>query len=113
MRWYRQRAEVIFAERLSVCLLLANRFGVPSPQGWRLVHMAKRWGSCSRAGRILLNPELVTAPKDCIDYVVVHELCHLKEHHHGPAYYRLLDRVMPSWQERKRRLDQTVEVRGV
>jgi hypothetical protein len=40
-------------------------------------------------------------------------LCHLKEHNHSPAYYRLLDRVMPSWQERKRRLDQTVEVRGV
>ena len=78
-----------------------------------LVQMAKRWGSCSRAGRILLNPELVTAPKDCIDYVIVHELCHLKEHNHSPAYYRLLDRVMPSWQERKRRLDQTVEVRGV
>jgi predicted metal-dependent hydrolase len=113
MRWYRQRAEVIFAERLSVCIPLTHGFGVPPPQGWSLVQMAKRWGSCSRAGRILLNPELVTAPKDCIDYVIVHELCHLKEHNHSPAYYRLLDRVMPSWQERKRRLDQTVEVRGV
>jgi predicted metal-dependent hydrolase len=112
-RWYRQRAEVIFAERLAVCLPVVNRFGVPSPEGWRLVRMTKRWGSCSRAGQILLNPELVMAPKDCIDYVVTHELCHLKEHHHGAAYYRLLDRVMPSWQERKRRLDQTVEVRNL
>ena len=113
MRWHRQRANVIFAERLALRLPLASRFGVPSPQGWRLVHMAKRWGSCSRAGRILLNPELVTAPKDCIDYVVTHELCHLKEHHHGPAYYRLLECIMPGWQERKQRLDQTVEVQSV
>ena len=113
MRWHRQRAKVIFAERLALRLPLVNRFSVPAPQGWRLVHMAKRWGSCSWAGRILLNPELVTAPKDCIDYVVTHELCHLTERHHGPAYYQLLERVMPGWQEPKRRLDQTAEVRGV
>ena len=111
--WYRQRAEVVFAERLAVCLLVVRRFGVPSPEGWRLVRMAKRWGSCSRAGQILLNPELVMAPKDCIDYVVTHELCHLQVHNHSPAYYRLLDRVMPSWQVHKRRLDQTVDVRVV
>ncbi|MBN1430698.1 MAG: M48 family metallopeptidase [Anaerolineae bacterium] len=41
-----------------------------------------------------------------IDYVILHELCHLKEHHHGPAFYALLNRVLPGWREIKRRLDE-------
>ena len=73
--------------------------------------MKRRWGSCSAHGRILFNPDLVAAHPDCIDYVIAHELCHLREHNHSPAYYRLLGTIMPDWQDRKRRLDATVDAR--
>ena len=67
--------------------------------------MKRRWGSCSGTGRILLNTELVKAPVHCIDYVITHELCHLRFASHGPEFYRLLDRLMPDWRQRKERLE--------
>ena len=52
---------------------------------------------------------LVKAPLPCIDYVIVHELCHLKYHNHSDAYYALLTRQLPDWRERKQRLDNLAE----
>ncbi len=72
--------------------------------------MKTQWGSCSPAGTILLNPHLVKAPRECIDYVISHELCHLKEHNHSPRYYRLLAKIMPSWEAVKTRLDGMAEL---
>ena len=68
--------------------------------------MAKRWGSCTLKGKILLHLKLIQVPKWLIDYVVMHELCHLKEHHHGAAFYTLLGRAMPDRQERRQRLNE-------
>jgi predicted metal-dependent hydrolase len=70
--------------------------------------MKNRWGSCTSEGRILLNPDLIIAPKQCIEYVIVHELCHLQEHNHGPAFYRLLNKLMPDWEQRRERLNDCV-----
>jgi predicted metal-dependent hydrolase len=67
--------------------------------------LSKRWGSCSKAGDMLLNTELVKAPLYCIDYVIMHELCHLKEHTHSNGYYKLLSKHMPDWEKRKERLE--------
>jgi predicted metal-dependent hydrolase len=67
--------------------------------------METRWGSCSYDGEITLNPRLMQAPYDCIDYVILHELCHLKEHNHSKRFYRLLDHVLPDWRERKQKLN--------
>ena len=64
-----------------------------------------RWGSLSPSGRLLLNCRLIEAPPDAIDYVIAREPCHLAEPHHGAAFYRLLGRVMPDWEERTRRLE--------
>jgi len=57
---------------------------------------------------ILLNRRLVQAPVDAIDYVITHELCHVAEPHHGPAFFELLDKVMPDWQRRKQRLEKSM-----
>ena len=111
--WYRRQARRVFGERLPVCQTLTGAHGIPPPRGWRLMTMAKRWGSCTREGNILLNPELVQAPRDCIDYVIVHELCHLAEPHHGPAFQRLLAREPSAWQECKSRLERGAELRRV
>jgi predicted metal-dependent hydrolase len=64
-----------------------------------------RWGSCSSRGTLSFNWRLVLAPHDVLDYVVVHEVCHLVEHHHGPAFWRLLGRRRPGYREQKEWLD--------
>lgn len=103
--WYRERAKAKFAERLEVNVL---RFAQPDrfrPKGLIIRHIRQRWGSMSSAGRLLLNCRLIEAPTDAIDYVITHELCHLSEPNHGPAFYELLTSVLPDWQKRKDRLE--------
>ena len=64
-----------------------------------------RWGSCSSKGALSFNWRLVLAPHDVLDYVVVHEVCHLVELHHGPAFWRLVEKRRPAYAESKRWLD--------
>jgi predicted metal-dependent hydrolase len=105
--WYRLRARDVFAQRLAA---------VAQPLRWvqqlpatRLQFMTVQWGSCSPAGRITLNPWLVKAPRECIDYVLLHELSHLLHHNHSPKFYRALDRQMPTWRAVKAKLDGMAE----
>ncbi len=103
-KWYRDRAQAYFHEKLKQCHDLVRKYGAPFPE-MKLRAMQKRWGSCSTDGSILLNPELVKLPSHCVEYVIMHELCHLVRHDHGPEFFRLLARVMPDWEKRKQRLD--------
>lgn len=106
--WYRERAHVKFAERLEINLA---RFPDPDafrPKGIIVRQLRQRWGSMSPASRLLLNRRLIEAPVDAIDYVITHELCHIDEPHHGPAFFGLLDRVMPDWPRRKERLERAL-----
>jgi predicted metal-dependent hydrolase len=105
--WYRERAEVVFARRLSDCV--AKVRWLNADPGFRLLTMKTQWGSCSPKGKLLLNPLLVKAPGHCVDYVIFHELCHLKEHNHSPGFYGLLGALLPDWGERKAELDDLAE----
>lgn len=105
--WFRQRAGIVFGELLGRLGAKAERYGI-SVEDFDIRRMKKRWGSCTPEGRILLNPDLIIAPKMCIEYVIVHEMCHLKEHNHGPGFYRLLDALMPDWEGRRERLNRCV-----
>jgi predicted metal-dependent hydrolase len=102
-KWYRNRANEVFADRLSV-VALPLRWVKQLPQT-RLQFMKVQWGSCSPTGRLTLNPLLVKAPRECIDYVLLHELCHLLHHNHSKQFYKTLDRHMPQWPSIKERLD--------
>lgn len=102
--WYRDHAVRIFERRLSSCLEHARPLRSEEPN-IIVRRMKTRWGSCTRAANLVLNTELVRAPLDCIDYVIVHELCHLRVRRHSPAFYRLLGRCLPDWERRKKRLD--------
>ena len=104
-QWYRDKARYVFCERLKACYPRIERLGIPYPS-LTLRSMRTRWGSCSRSGRIILNPRLVQTPLDCIDYVLLHELCHLKEHNHSKQYYQLLDQALPDWRERRQKLNE-------
>lgn len=111
--WYRLRTKAIFSERYDFCVRQVTKIGIEHHQGFQLRFMSKRWGSCTNQGNIILNPELIAAPKDCIDYVITHELCHLKERNHSQAFYKLLASVMKDWELRRKRLNEMVEVRFV
>jgi len=105
--WYRQRAREMFADRLTV--MAAPLRWVKRLPPTRLQFMTVQWGSCSPSGRITLNPLLVKAPRECIDYVLLHELCHLLHHNHSPNFYRTIDRYMPNWRAVKEKLDNMAE----
>ncbi|MGL4603184.1 MAG: M48 family metallopeptidase, partial [Iodobacter sp.] len=101
--WYKARAKDVFARRIDA--MLEQALWVSEKPPLRILTMQTQWGSCSPAGRLTLNPHLVKAPRDCIDYVILHELCHLAEHNHSERFYRLINQVMPQCEKVKERLD--------
>ena len=102
--WYKTRAKKVFRKRLDA--MLEQALWVTEHPPMRLLTMQTQWGSCSPNGRITLNPHLVKAPRECIDYVILHELCHIAEHNHSERFYRLMGQVMPKWEMTKERLDE-------
>lgn len=103
-QWYRERAKMKFAEIAEPWIQRFQKYNV-KPEAIYLQEMPKRWGSCTPKGKIILNPELIKAPKPCIEYVVIHELCHLVHPNHTNAFIQLQEKVMPDWQKWKMKLD--------
>jgi predicted metal-dependent hydrolase len=101
--WYEREAGRVLPERLAVCWASFPSNGHRLP-ALRIKHMRSRWGSMSPKGAMSLRLDLVRAPVECIDYVVVHELCHLVHPHHQSEFWGLVERLMPDWKRRKRRL---------
>jgi predicted metal-dependent hydrolase len=106
--WYRIRAKEYFQRRLENIILNLDWLSEVPPM--KLVTMQQQWGSCSPSGAINLNPALIRAPRHCIDYVLLHELCHLKEHNHSKKFYALLQRHDPNWVATKVELDRLAEL---
>ena len=105
--WYRRRAHGILGRYLERCYATASRHGVAEPV-LTIRTMRIRWGSCSPRGRITLNLNLVKAPVHCLEYVIMHELCHMKYHNHSKSFYSLLTRCQPDWRKRKEILGKVV-----
>jgi len=95
--WYRTQARDYFSQRMD---LIANstRWLRGVPFQLHLRRMKRSWGTCSTTGLITLNPLLMKAPPQYVDYVIAHELCHLREHNHSKAFYRLLEKIIPNWE---------------
>ena len=103
--WLKRRAEQIFGMVLKQALSgPAAAHGISAPT-WSVRWMKRRWGSCGRDGRVVFNIRLVQTPLPLVEYVVVHELCHLKHHHHGKTFYALLAKCLPDWKERRKALN--------
>jgi len=93
---YKNEALIVFPDILNKVLKkYENQMFKPA----RLVirTMKRRWGSCSNKGIITLSTELIKLPDLLIEYVIIHELCHLKHHNHGSGYYNLLSELFPEW----------------
>jgi predicted metal-dependent hydrolase len=102
--WYKTKADQHFNKLFDELAPLAKSFSKTMPilkYRW----MDKRWGSCSQKGVILLNSELIKVPKKCIEYVIIHELCHLAHLNHSAAFYKLLDKLSPYWRRIKDELE--------
>ena len=102
--WIRERAKEQFERRLGKWRTWCAKRGLPEPK-LRLLDMPKRWGSTHTNGRMFLNPELVRAPSPCIDYVMMHEVCHIKHPRHDSGFYAELQKLCPTWKAIKRRLE--------
>ena len=98
--WLQQQAAVLFEARLAhFCALADSRL-----RGWRLSSPNGRWGSCSSDGRIMLNWRLIHFPAEVVDYVVAHEVAHLRHMNHGPDFWREVGRLYPDFTQARQAL---------
>ena len=102
--WYLKNAKTKFH---SIAQPIIDKFKKHKvePSSIVLREMSTRWGSCTPKGKIILNPELIKAPKGCIEYVIIHELCHLIHHDHTQKFIDLQTKEMPDWDKWKTKLE--------
>lgn len=102
-QWYRQQLKEFLSERIEY---FKDKMNV-SPESFGIRKVKTKWGSCNDVSKtIWFNIELVKKPKECIDYIVVHELVHLKERSHNKNFILLMNKYYPNWQLRKRQLNE-------
>jgi predicted metal-dependent hydrolase len=106
--WYRKQALDIVKERSVECHRMLQGECIPLPP-ITIRPMKTRWGSYSyRTRRISLNLNLIKAPQSCLDYVIIHELCHIKARHHGPDFWRMVSRYLPDYLSERKKLKQYI-----
>ena len=106
--WYQEKALEYFQKR--IIEIVDNIDWIHEVPPVKIVKMQKQWGSCTPDNTIHLNPWLIRASSDCIDYVIIHELCHLCERNHSKAYYTLLGKYCANWRQIKIKLDGMAEL---
>jgi predicted metal-dependent hydrolase len=95
-RWYRQKAFEVFSEKLQEILSKYSDHDF-TPSKFSVRQLKSRWGSCTSKGNITISSELIKLDEIFSEYVIIHELCHLKQHNHGKEYYRLLGELVPEY----------------
>jgi len=106
--WLQHQAKTWFDARLRFFLSQAGQ----TIQRWRLSGAATRWGSCSSAGTIMLNWRLIHFAPAIIDYVIAHEVAHLREMNHSQAFWHEVERLLPGFETHRAALKQ-VDMRGL
>ena len=106
-RFLDQQCRMVFCDVMDKLYPSFQKYGVQRPS-LRIRDMETRWGSClAKNGISTLNKRLLEAPRHCIEYVVMHELCHMVHPNHSRQFYAFLTMLMPDWKERKQYLDKT------
>ena len=100
---YKNEALIVFPDMMSK-VLKKHETQMFKPKGLVIRTMKRRWGSCSHKGVITLSTELIKLPDLYIEYVILHELCHLRHHNHGLDYYKLLSELFPDWRSVRKEL---------
>ncbi len=102
--WYKEKAKIHFHDLFKV-RISNSKLGNKTKPALQYKWMKNRWGTCNVNGLITLNLELIKAPKVCIEYVIVHEICHLSYLNHSKSFYNLLKKHFPNWRETKHQLE--------
>ncbi len=102
--WYINSAKNLLPQIVAPMVDRFNDMFNVSPSKITVKQMKSRWGSCTSKGSISMNSKLIQTPIRCIEYVMVHELCHLIHFNHSKNFYSLLADIIPDWKERKREL---------
>jgi len=102
--WYHEQGVKTLYERYNLACLVFEKVGIYS-KSLTYKPMRGKWGTCSHDDHVCLNPDLIKTPLECVDYVVYHELCHVKHHNHGRGFHQLMSKMMPDWRKRKKLLD--------
>lgn len=106
-RYLDEQCQIIFGEIISETYPVFQKYGISMPI-LRIRNMETRWGSClAKKGIITLNKRLLEVPRNCIEYVVMHEFCHFAYPNHSKHFYDFLTTLMPDWRERKKTLDKS------
>lgn len=105
--WYLKQAKIKFELLARKWILRFKKYDV-EPQSLVIREMPTRWGSCTPQNKIILNPELIKAPTGCIEYVIVHELCHLVYRNHTAKFMALQNKELPAWQKWKDKLEKVL-----
>ena len=98
--WYRKLAAKRITERVTI---YAGKIGLSKP-GVIIRNQQKRWGSCNKNGELRFNWRIIMAPLSLVDYVVVHELCHIKYKNHSRLFWKYLGTIMPDYEKRKEKI---------
>jgi predicted metal-dependent hydrolase len=106
--WMREEARGLFRHRMRKLVRSTPALELRGIPTLNLRRMTSRWGSCSPKGRILMNTHAVKLPLSLVDYILMHELCHLKVPNHSRAFWAHLTDCMPDWERRKKALDRQV-----
>lgn len=102
--WLKQRAHSKISEIAKpIIKKFSERFKAPNDIYFQ--DMPTRWGSCTIKNKLIFNPKLIHTPKRCIEYVIMHELCHTVHKHHNQDFFDLFTLMMPDWEKRKKKLD--------
>jgi predicted metal-dependent hydrolase len=102
-RWYIQKAREILSSKMKEVMTRYNDYKF-LPSGLVIRSLKSRWGSCTSKGKITLNSELIKLDHGLIEYVILHELCHLKHHNHGTDFYKLLTELVPDYKSFRKAL---------
>jgi predicted metal-dependent hydrolase len=102
-KWYRSIAEGIFRKKFEEILVRFENYNF-APIAFSVRVLKRRWGSCTSKGKITISSELVKLDDIYLEYVILHELCHLRHHNHGKEFYKLLSEVFPEWKQRRNEL---------
>ena len=109
-KWLKQYQTTVFEELLQEKYLLFEKYGVTYPT-LKIRNMTSRWGSCQpKKGIITLNSKLIEAPRNCIEYVILHELVHFIHPNHSRQFWDFVAMMMPDWKERKEELEKRIYI---
>lgn len=102
--WWQQQANTIFNDFFQSLAPKGTALGLQYNPPFKLRYFKSKWGSCTSNGEISLNLSLLAKPQACIEYVIAHELCHLREMNHSPRFYALLRKLLPDYKKSEKLL---------